>query len=107
MTLVTVRFTVYTIGIICIAPERMAKKYPMKRTPTPHVDEPKVAMSYRLSPAKIARAQRILGTPTATSTIEQALDLVDFRRELVEGVEAAFGIDIRDVFPASKRPTRS
>jgi hypothetical protein len=63
------------------------------------VSEAKVAMSYRLSPAKIARAQEILGTETATATIEEALDMVIFRRELMEGVERAFGLPIVDAFP--------
>ena len=85
----------------------MPRKYPTKKTQSAPVSEPKVAMSYRLSPAKIARAQRILGTSTATSTIEEALDLVVFRRELTEGVDAAFGLEIRDVFPASRRRKRS
>jgi hypothetical protein len=85
----------------------MSKKSPTKTPQSPKVSEPKVAMSYRLSPAKIARAQRVLGTPTATSTIEEALDLVVFRRELIDGVDAAFGVEIRDVFPASRRRKRS
>jgi hypothetical protein len=84
----------------------MSKK-PAKKHQSAQVSEPKVAMSYRLSPAKIARAQRVLGTPTATATIEEALDLVVFRRELTEGVDAAFGVEIRDVFPASRRGKRS
>jgi hypothetical protein len=85
----------------------MTRKHPAKKRSPPQVSEPKVAMSYRLSPAKIARAQRILGTPTATSTIEEALDLVAFRRELTDGVDAAFGVEIQDVFPASRRRKRS
>jgi hypothetical protein len=85
----------------------MSRNNPAKKRPSPQVGEPKVAMSYRLSPAKIARAQRILGTATATSTIEEALDLVAFRRELTHGVDAAFGIAIRDAFPASRRRKRS
>jgi Arc/MetJ family transcription regulator len=63
------------------------------------VSESKVAMSYRLSPAKIARAQAILGTSTATATIEEALDAIVFRRELMDGVERAFGTPIVDAFP--------
>ena len=63
------------------------------------VRESKVAMSYRLSPAKIARAQEILGTTTATSTIEGALDAVIFRQELREGVERAFGLSVTEAFP--------
>jgi hypothetical protein len=81
----------------------MTKKYPRPRTSAATVEEPKVAMSYRLSPTKIAQAQRILGTATATATIEEALDLVVFRRELVQGVEQAFGITIGDAFPSRRK----
>jgi len=63
------------------------------------VSEPKVAQSYRLSRTRIARAQAILGAPTATAAIEQALDAVVFRRELMDGVRSAFGIPIADAFP--------
>ena len=80
----------------------MAKKYPSTAKGAKRVEEPKVAMSYRLSREKIARAQRVLGTSTATATIEEALDLVVFRRELVDGVNNAFGIPMRDAFPASR-----
>ncbi|HEY4219354.1 MAG TPA: hypothetical protein VGM67_19555 [Gemmatimonadaceae bacterium] len=79
----------------------MAKKYTRQSKPAKHVEEPKVAMSYRLSRDKIARAQRVLGTATATATIEEALDLVVFRRELADGLESAFGIPIVDAFPAN------
>ena len=83
----------------------------MAKKPTSHkagkvVSEPKIAMSYRLSREKIARAQRILGTSTATATIEEALDLVAFRRELVDGVDRAFGIQVADVFATSGRRKR-
>ena len=76
----------------------MAKKYPAARKSSHRVSETKTPMSYRLSPAKIARAQAILGTATATATIEEALDLVIFRRELMDGVDKAFGLPIRDAF---------
>lgn len=55
--------------------------------------------TYRLSPAKVAAAQRILGTPTATETIEAALDLVVFRHELVAGTRALLGTDIAPADP--------
>ena len=77
----------------------MAKKYPAGRKPARRVSETKTPMSYRLSPGKIARAQAILGTPTATATIEEALDLVVFRSELMEGTKRAFGLPIREYFP--------
>ncbi len=77
----------------------VAKKYPAGSKKTKRVEEAKVAMNYRLSPAKIAHAQRILGTPTATATIEEALDLVVFRRELLDGLESASGLDVDAAFP--------
>lgn len=55
----------------------------------------KVARTFRLTPGKVEAAQKILGAPTATDTIETALDMVVFRQELVQGVEAAFGLEIR------------
>jgi hypothetical protein len=67
----------------------------------------KVAKSYRLSPRRIAAAQRILGTPNATATIEEALDLVVFREELNDGLRKAFGIDIAKVFPDGDEPEES
>lgn len=63
------------------------------------VSEPKVAMSYRLSPARIGRAQKILGAATATATIEEALDAVIFRRELMDETRRALGIPVVDAFP--------
>ena len=77
----------------------MSTKYPKSSKPPARVSEAKVAQSYRLSPARVARAQEILGTPTATATIEQALDLVVFRQELVGGLDRAFGLPIAEAFP--------
>ena len=94
---------VYTFHSVSIYEETVARKYPAAAKGGKRVEEPKVAMSYRLSREKIARAQRVLGTPTATATIEEALDLVVFGRELADGLDHAFGIPIRDVFPASRR----
>ena len=44
--------------------------------------------------ANAAAAQRILGTPTATETIEAALDMVVFRQELVDGTRAMRGVEL-------------
>ena len=41
--------------------------------------------TYRLSPNRVAAAQRILGTPSATETIEAAFEMVVFREELIAG----------------------
>lgn len=76
----------------------MGKKYASPPKVAKRVEEPKVAMSYRLSREKIARAQRVLGTRTATATIEEALDMVVFRRELADGIDSAFGIPVADAF---------
>ena len=82
----------------------MAKKRNSRATAKPgRVSETKVAMSYRLSPARIARAQEILGTKNATATIEAALDSVVFRQELISGLDKAFGLPIEEVFPDRRR----
>ncbi len=54
--------------------------------------ERKVSRTFRLTPTKLAAAQRLLGTPTATETIETALDMVVFRQELLDGTRAMLGI---------------
>jgi hypothetical protein len=46
----------------------------------------------RLSESKVAAVQAILGVETATAAIETALDMVVFRKELVEGTAAMRGI---------------
>jgi hypothetical protein len=74
------------------------KRQKPKGTPD-RVSEAKVAKSYRLSPAKIARAQKILGAPTATATIEEALDMIVFRQELLDGTRAIAGIELTTAFP--------
>lgn len=58
-----------------------------------------VRKNLRLTQAKIDKAKRILGTSTETETIEQALDLVVFRKEVLEGIDRIAGRGIiRDVF---------
>ena len=54
----------------------------------------KVSKTFRLNPGKLAAAQRILATATATETIETALDMVVFRRELVDGTRAMLGVHL-------------
>jgi hypothetical protein len=53
-----------------------------------------VRKNLRLNQAKIDRAKKILGTKTETETIEQALDLVAFRDEVVSGLEGLAGSNI-------------
>ena len=58
-----------------------------------------VRKNLRLTQAKIDKAKRILGTTTETETIEQALDLVAFRKEVVAGIERIAGTGgIRDIY---------
>jgi hypothetical protein len=64
-----------------------------KTRPTPR----KVPRTFRLTPGKLEEAQKILGTDTATATIEQALDMVVFREELVQGADAMQGIEIEQI----------
>lgn len=66
----------------------------MPRTRPPAKGHRKVPKTYRLAPEKVAAAQRILGAATATETIEQALDLVVFRQELIEGTRDLLGLVI-------------
>lgn len=54
----------------------------------------KVPRTYRLAPAKLARAQKILGAATATETIETALDMIVFRRDLLDGTRSMRGVRI-------------
>ena len=56
--------------------------------------ERKVPKTYRLTPGKLAAAQRILGAATATETIETALDMVVFRQELLDGTRAMLGVHV-------------
>ena len=58
-----------------------------------------VRKNLRLTQAKIDKAKRILGTRTETETIEQALDLVAFKKEVVEGIGRLAGTkSVRDIF---------
>lgn len=73
---------------------------PRKRKSAPaRVSETKVSKTYRLSPQKISAAQKVLGAATATSTIEEALDMIVFRKELIDGTRAIAGMEIEEAFP--------
>ena len=56
--------------------------------------EERVSRTYRLPLSKLSAAKKALGAATATETIERALDLVLFQRELVDGTRAMLGIEI-------------
>lgn len=62
-------------------------------------EEARVRKNLRLSQAKLNRARHLLGTTTETETVEQALDLVAFRHEVIKGVHRMAGSNaVRDVF---------
>lgn len=64
--------------------------------------------SFRLATTKIKRARKILGTTTDTGTIEAALDMVVFRQELLDGLEAMAGVEIltpEEMDAADQMPT--
>jgi hypothetical protein len=60
----------------------------------PSEREERVSRTYRLPLSKLSAAKKALGAATATETIERALDLVVFRRELIDGTRAMLGIEI-------------
>ena len=57
----------------------------------------KVRKEFWLSPKLLKEAQGLLGTATERETVEVALDLVAFRRELVVGSQALAGLKLRRI----------
>jgi hypothetical protein len=61
--------------------------------------EKTVRKNMRISQDKLDRAREILGTRTETETVETALDLVAFRREVLDGVLELAGSNlVRDIY---------
>lgn len=56
--------------------------------------EGKVRKEFWLDPKTLRRAQKILGTATERETVEVALDMIAFRRELLDGTRALSGLQI-------------
>jgi Arc/MetJ family transcription regulator len=56
--------------------------------------EGKVRKEFWLDPETLRRAQQILGTATERETVEVALDMIAFRRELLDGTRALSGLQI-------------
>jgi len=54
----------------------------------------KVRKEFWLDPKALRRAQKLLGAETERETVEIALDLVAFRHELTEGLQALAGLDL-------------
>ena len=68
--------------------------------------EPRVPRTYRLPLSKVKAAKRALGAATATDTIEQALDLVVFQRQLIDGTRSMLGVVIAATTVASPAKQR-
>ncbi len=60
--------------------------------------EATVKKNLRLHQSKIDAARKALGAATETETIETALDLVVFRRELIDGVRGMQGAELVNYF---------
>lgn len=78
-------------------PARITRSRGRRAAPTRRPVDRKVPKTYRLNEAKIEAARAILRAKTATEAIETALDMVVFRRELVEGTRALFGSEIKSI----------
>jgi len=59
--------------------------------------EGKVRKEFWLDPATLAEAQEFLGTATERETVEVALELVAFRRDLAAGARALKGMALSRV----------
>lgn len=70
---------------------RVKAKAAGRRAPT----EGKVRKEFWLDPATLAEAQAFLGTETERETVEVALDLVAFRRDLAAGARALSGMRLK------------
>ena len=67
------------------------RKAPERRLST---REGKVRKEFWLDPETLQRAQKILGTATERETVEMALDMIAFRRELLDGTRALSDLKI-------------
>lgn len=59
--------------------------------------EGKVRKEFWLDPETLHRAQKILGTATERETVEVALDMIAFRRELLDGTRALSELKIDSI----------
>jgi hypothetical protein len=57
----------------------------------------KVRKEFWLDPMTLRRAQKILGTATERETVEVALDMIAFRRELLDGLRTLSGLEIDSI----------
>jgi hypothetical protein len=74
-----------------------SRKTARKRTGRAAIGEGKVRKEFWLDPDALADAQTFLGTATERETVEVALELVAFRRDLAAGVRALRGLTLTRV----------
>ncbi len=68
---------------------------PAPKAPEPRpTREGKVRKEFWLDPETLRRAQKILGTATELETVEVALDMIAFRRELLDGTRVLSGLQV-------------
>ena len=66
-----------------------------RKRPAPRIRRKNV----NIDQAKLDRARRLLGTETETETIDQALDMILLREEMVRGIERIAGTGgVQNVF---------
>ncbi len=71
---------------------------PLKKDPERRSSrEGKVRKEFWLDPETLRRAQTILGTATERETVEAALDMIAFRRELLDGIQVLAGLQIDSI----------
>jgi hypothetical protein len=70
----------------------------LRETAAVYGAEPLRKKNFRLKQSTIDRAMEMLGTRNETETIEQALEMVVFGRELTQGVREVRGAGLDDVF---------
>lgn len=69
----------------------------------PNLGNKPVRKNMRLRQELIDNARKILGTQTETETVEQALELVAFRKEAAEGIRRFTGSGaIRDIYASEE-----
>jgi hypothetical protein len=65
---------------------------------TSAAEEPRRRKRYHLPQDKIDDAKAILGTKTDSETIERALEIVAFQKEMLDAVDAMHGAGVVNVF---------
>jgi Arc/MetJ family transcription regulator len=73
--------------------KRLAPNLPERRL----TREGKVRKEFWLDPETLRLAQKILGTATERETVEAALDMIAFRRELLDGTRVLSELQIDSI----------